>query len=261
MAISRLNGREKESGSTLYLVEGDTGEILEFQSLAYASDQSAPRVEWLTNNQLLLHGSGILAVVDYSTEPIQVADVRKDLFSLDIAYPYEITSWASVVDPAGESYYLAARVELLDNQYVYLYHSESGSVEIHHPVPNLLLFFSDDEWAQLLHFESGIPQEDEFEMVWVEEPERDPQDLVVKGHTPRNYPILFPAYLPRSSQIVFSSAQGISLVSIPDGETMMFWELSNRTGGIDINLQVSTNEDALVAITDGVALYHIPLQH
>ena len=61
--------------------------------------------------------------------------------------------------------------------------------------------------------------------------------------------------------MVFSSAQGISLVSIPDGETMMFWELSNRTGGIDINLQVSTNEDALVAITDGVALYHIPLQH
>jgi len=45
LAISRLNGRERKAGSTLYLVMGDTGKVVGFQPLEYASDQSAPGVE------------------------------------------------------------------------------------------------------------------------------------------------------------------------------------------------------------------------
>ena len=36
LAISRLDGREREAGSTLYLVVGDTGEVVGFQTLEYA---------------------------------------------------------------------------------------------------------------------------------------------------------------------------------------------------------------------------------
>ena len=260
LAISRLNGREREDGSTLYLVTGDTGEVAGFQSLAYASDQSAPMVEWLTNDELLLYGGGILATVDYSSEPLRITDVIKDIFALDIAYPDDVSSMTSIVDPTGESYYLAVWVNLPGNQDMYLYHSETGSVEVHHPLANLLLFFPGGEWSQLWKLEPGTPEQDEFELTWVNMPGQESQRMVVQGHTPRNYPTLFARYLPQSSQIAFHSSQGISLVSIPDGETLMFWDLSNGKGNLDINLRVSPNEEALIAIVDGIELYHIPLQ-
>ena len=40
----------------------------------------------------------------------------------------------------------------------------------------------------------------------------------------------------------------------------MFWELLHGEGNLDIYLRVSPNEEALIAIVDGVELYHIPLQ-
>jgi len=101
---------------------------------------------------------------------------------------------------------------------------------------------------------------DEFELTWVNMPGQESQRMVVQGHTPRNYPTLFARYLPQSSQIAFRSSQGISLVSIPDGETLMFWDLLNGEGFLDITLRVSPNDEVLIAIVDGAALYHIPLR-
>ena len=260
LAISRLNGREREAGSNLYLIDGDSGQLIGSQLLDYATDQSAPGVEWLTYDELLLHTDGILAVVDYRSQSPKITNVIKDIFDLDIAYPHDIASMSSIVDPAGESYFLAVRINQPGNQDVYLYHSESGNVERYHPSTDPIFFFPGGEWAELPGIQFDPPEQDEFELVWVDTPGKEPQRIVVQGHTPRNYPVLFPSYLPQSSQITFHSSQGISLVSIPDGEMLMFWELSNGEGYLDINLQVSPNEDALIAIVDGVALYHIPLQ-
>mgnify|MGYP000694686706 CR=1 FL=1 len=41
LAISRLNGRDKTDGSTLYLIAGDSGEVAKQLPLGYASDQHA----------------------------------------------------------------------------------------------------------------------------------------------------------------------------------------------------------------------------
>jgi len=209
---------------------------------------------------LLLHGGGILATVDYSSESPRITDVIKDIFALDIAYPDDVSAMTSIVDPTGESYYLAVWVNLPGNQDMYLYHSETGSVEIDHPLANLLLFFPGGEWSQFWKLEPDTPEHDEFEIVWVNTPGQEPQHMVVQGHIPRNYPTLFARYLPQSSQIAFHSSQGISLVSIPDGETLMFWEFPDGEGSLDINLLVSPNEVALIAILDRIKLYHIPLQ-
>jgi hypothetical protein len=259
LAISRLNGREREAGSTLYLINGDTGQLIGSQRLNYATDQSAPGVEWLTNDELLLHTDGILAVVDYRSDPPKVTDVMKDIFDLDIDYPDNIASMNSTVDPTGESYYLAVHINQPGDQDVYLYQSESGNVARYHPSADPIFFFPGGEWAELPNIQFGPPEQDEYELIWVDSPEKEPRHLVVQGHIPRNYPALFPRYLPASSQIAFISSQGISLVSIPDGETLKFWELQNGGGSSDINLRVSPNENALIAIADGVALYHIPL--
>ena len=74
---------------------------------------------------------------------------------------------------------------------MYLYHSETGSVEVHHPTANLLLFFPEVGLAQLSNMELGTPEQDEFELTWVNTSGQEPQRIVVQGHTPRNYPTLY----------------------------------------------------------------------
>jgi len=259
LAISRLNGRDREAGSTLYLVAGGTGEVMKSLPLEYAFDQSAPWVEWLTKDELLLHSEGVLAMVDFRSDPPRIVNVLKDIFALDIAYPEEISSMAPITDKAGESYHLAVRVNHPRNQDLYLYHSETGSVEVLRHEVNTILFFPDGEWTGLWKWEDTPTYRDEYELVWVDTPGKETGRLVVQGHTPRNYPTLFARYLPRSSQMAFSSSQGISLVSVPDGELLRFWELAGAEGSRSTHVLASPDEKVLVAMADGVGLYFIPL--
>ncbi len=59
----------------------------------------------------------------------------------------------------------------------------------------------------------------------------------------------------KSSRIAFASAQGISLVSIPDGKLLRFWDLS---GARNVSLTLSPDEKYLVAMTD-TAIYPLEL--
>ena len=259
LAISRLNGRDREAGSTLYLVAGDTGDVLKSLPLEYASDQSAPMIEWLTKDELLLHSAGVLAVVDFRSDTPKIIDVMKDVFALDIAYPGEISSMSSVVNTAGESYHIAVQVNHPRNQDLYLHHSETGSVEVLRHETDTMLFFPDGEWMELRKLENTPTYRDEYELVWADAPGKETHRLVVQGHTPRNYPTLFARYLPRSSQMAVSSSQGISLVSIPGGELVHFWQLVGTEGAYSLYALASPDEKSLVAIADGVGLYYIPL--
>lgn len=261
LAISRLNGRDRKAGSTLYLVASDTGDVLKSLPLEYASDQSAPRVEWLTKDEMLLHSQGILAMVDFRSDIPGIVDVMKDVFALDIAYPDGISSMGSVVDTAEESYHIAVQVNHPRNQDLYLYHSETGSVEVLRHEVGTILFFPNEEWMELGKLEDVPTYRDEYELVWVDAPEKETQRLVVQGHTPRNYPILFTRYLSRSSQLAFSSSQGVSLVSVPDGELLHFWELMGAENSRSTYTLTSPDEKALVTIaeTEETGLYFIPL--
>jgi hypothetical protein len=85
----------------------------------------------------------------------------------------------------------------------------------------------------------------------------DETRLKVEGHFPRAHPQMFPRYLPATSELVFSSSQGISLISIPDGKTTGFWELASNADYFSVI--PSPNGEALVIASDGDGLYYIPL--
>ena len=258
LVISRLNGRDKKAGSTLYVVAGDTGEVVKSLPLKYATDQHAPGVEWLAKDELLLHSGGVLTMVDLRSDPPSIVNVLKDIFALDIADPFEISVWTSVVHPDAESYHLAVRVNHPRNQDVYLYHSETGSAEVLRHELDMVLFFPDGEWTELRRM-PGVPtQGDQYQLVWVGAPQ-DARRLVVEGHTPRHYPTLHVRYLPYSSQMAFSSSQGVSLVSIPDGELLHFWELVGAENSGYAYVYDSPDGKALVVTAERVALYFIPL--
>jgi hypothetical protein len=259
LAISRLNGRGAKEGSTLYLVAGDSGEVMTSLELEETSEQSAPMVQWLSKDQLLLHGQGELKVLDFSTEPPAVTDVMKDRFSLDLAYPNEISAMDALANPAGRGYHLILRANHPRNQAIYLYHSETGQSEILHPEDDALLFFSSGEWTEMTKVEYAPAEGDEYELYWIDAGPREPARLAVQGHHPREYPHLGVRYLPDASQLVFSSQQGVSLVSLPDGRLLRFWELS---GGSGLNPAVlsAPNGRSLIVAAEGVGLYWIPLE-
>jgi hypothetical protein len=230
LAISRLNGRDKKAESTLYLVAGETGEVVRGLPLEYATDQHAPGVEWLTEDELLLHGPPV--VMDLRTDPPAITHVLEDILALDVVFPYELSTWASIVDPGGKDYYLAVRVNHPRNQNIYLYRSETGGVDILRHEISAILIFPGGDGVEMRKLEDPPATQDEYDLVWVDA-SQDSRRLVVQGHTPRDYPDLDVEYLPRSSQIAL--------------------------GRRHAHVRASPNGEGLVAMADEVGVYWIPL--
>jgi hypothetical protein len=103
--------------------------------------------------------------------------------------------------------------------------------------------------------QSDATYKDEFELIWVDQPEKPHAHLTLQGHNPRDYPTLAMACFEKSSRIAFASAQGVSLVSIPDGKLLRFWDLG---GARNVSLTLSPDEKYLVAMTD-TAIYPLEL--
>lgn len=255
LALSLMNGPEVSDAATLIIVDTTTGTVGETLPLTDASDASLPIVAWLTSKELLVHGRTLL-VVDFTANPVQTTDILRDIFLLDGEYPTDFSSMDFVANLPEDSYYLGVQANLPRNQGAYLYASDAGQVELFQHDTDSLFFFPDGQWLRLPQWEDTPTYRDEYVMTWMEEP-RETHRLQVEGHTPRGIPQLFPAYLPTRDQLIFSSSQGISLVSLPDGETLYFWD---PVGERDFYRVLPTpDEQALVVISDGDGLYYIPL--
>jgi dipeptidyl aminopeptidase/acylaminoacyl peptidase len=257
LVISRLNGQVPNAGSTLYVVDGSAGQVMRSLAVDYTSDPDAPIVDWLTRDELLVQGGGSLRVMDLRSDPPQTTDLVRDVFLLDAVYPADFSSLDFLPNLAGDGYYLGVRVNHPHNQDAYLYDSKSGQVEVFQHDADTLLFFPGDQWMRLPKWEGTPTYRDDYEMVWMEQPGETVR-LLVEGHVPRRQPQLFPQYLPKVSQMVFGSSQGVSLVSIPDGKTIRFWQLVGKHGNSSI-VYASPLGEALVVVADGDSLYYIPL--
>ena len=255
LAVSLLMGPEEENDAFLFIIDTETGEVENKIALQNVSDANLPIVEWLTRDELLLQGQS-LTVMDFRSDPLKTTDLIHDIFLLDIGYPTDVSSIDTHTYPTGDGYVIGLRVNHPHNQGVYLYDSMSGQVKVFEHDTHSLFFFPDGGWMQLPKWEDTPSYTDEYEIMWMDQAGTQ-QRLKVEGHVPRSQPQLFPKYLPSSSRLVFNSSQGISLVSIPDGETIRFWELSGKTDFFSVF--PSPNEEALFVKADGDGIYYIPL--
>jgi hypothetical protein len=226
LVIARLNGRKgSNAGSTLYLIDGFTGEVLKSHFMEGDFGQSAPWMEALGNQQVLLHAQGEWLIVDFSVEPVKVTNVLKDIFRLDIRFPDEISAAGSHLESDGNGYYLAVRVNHPRNQATHLYSSPTGRVYVYHHEHHTLLIFPDGYLMELPKLETEPTYRDEYDIVLVDDPESVQPRLVLTGHTPREYLYLSLVYLAKRSQLAVASAHGVSLVSLPNGEMEAYWVL------------------------------------
>jgi hypothetical protein len=194
--------------------------------------------------------------MDFRSEPPAMTDVLRDIFLLDIAYPDDVWGMDTVHSKDGESYVIGLQVNHPNNKDAYVYSSETRQVEVFHHDVSTLIFFPDGQWMRLLKWEDLPAFRDEYELVWVHQP-NETMRLKVEGHVPRVNAQMIPKYLPAESQLVFGSSQGISLISIPDGKTTAFWEM---TGNADyFSVILAPNSKAMIVAADGDGLYYIPL--
>jgi hypothetical protein len=258
LVIARLNGRKgSNEGVELFLVDGGSGTVQKSHLLKGEYGQSAPWLEGLGAQELLLHGQGELLVMDFSADPLKITNVLKDIFGLDVRYPDEMSAAGSHVKGDGSGYSLVVRLNHPRNQATYLYDSGTERVYVYDHEGHTLVLFPDGYRMEMAKQEDVPSYTDEYDILMVDRPEAVHPRLRLEGHTPREYPHLSFVYLERQSQLAVASAHGVSLVSLPGGEMQAFWSLPGD--GYSPWLTAAPDGSALIASKDVGGLYFIPL--
>lgn len=267
LAIYQPAPGDQATGGQITLLDAESGEVVRTIELPAAGEVSL--LDWLLDETIyvwIFSETGPVLVDLAGSEP-RVITVLPELFGLDLVYPDEFSADTSVADESAGTYHIAFKVNTASDKATYLYHSESGQVEKLPVEGHTYLIFPDGDLEPLFLSEDEPTYTDEFDLVWVDEAEKGIQHLSVAGHTPRDYPILWPRMVPNGSQIAFASSQGVSLVSIPDGQLLHFWSLE---GGGDPGRSVASPDSRFVVVSAqtrnadgsaaGSAFYLIPVE-
>ena len=225
LAIYQPAPGDQATGGVVTLLDAESGAMIRTISLPLEGEVAM--LDWLLDETIYVWNFSATgpALIDLAGAEPRVIMVLPDLFGLDLVYPDDFSADTSVADEAAGTYHIAFKVNTASDHATYLYHSESGKVEKLPLEGYTYLLFPDGDFEFLPGGEDVPPYTDEFDLVWVDDPGKGIRHLSVAGHAQRSYPILWPRLLPSRSQLAFTSSQGVSLVSIPDGQLLNFWSL------------------------------------
>jgi hypothetical protein len=231
---------------------------------------------WLTDEILLIHQSGPEPMLlDLRQPTLRPTPILSQLLDHNISYPGDTMAFGVYPADSGddEDFIIFVAVREPAAEGIYIYHSATGEVErLPYDRPTHLFFpdgravFVDKfEWDNLGPEPDGP---DRHQLYWVGTAGGRLSQIEIVGHQPRGN-MLQTLWLPDTSQMVFASSQGMSLVSLPDGQLLDFWRLTGTEDPVQTALvQLSPNKQTLIvqAITQGADfgppetyLYAIPL--
>jgi hypothetical protein len=215
--------------SVLFVLEVESGQVARTVEIPYGEEFGTPIIEWLREDALFVWAFGDTGplLVDLAPGEPQITPVLSGLFGLENPYPDEFNASMVAADEVNGNYHIVFKMNSASDKSTYLYHSETGQVETFPRDVHTMLLFPDGDFETLPRGEDEPGSADEYELVWVDEPGRETELLVVEGHTPRGNPTMRPRLLPDRSGVAFASSQGVSLVSIPGGELAGFWRLES----------------------------------
>lgn len=244
IAISQPAG----SGSQISLVDLQDGQIKQQIMVPLGTEQSAAWIDWLLEDIILVYGGPYLSsvLVELQTDgSARMTPVLQDIFDLESLPPSEISGQGGFGDQQRGFYYLTLVTHSEEERALYIYYSAGDRVEkLPHDL-DTFLFLPGSEVVNMSLLEETPSYTDIFELVWVDHPSRQNQQLTVQGHTPRQYPILVHAWEPVTQRMAFGSTQGVSLVSIPDGRLIEFWSLDGAQNSSYTNLSLSPDGKTL----------------
>jgi len=260
------------SGSLIWLVDVQSGQLLEQIPVPLGTQEYAAWVDWVLEDVLLVYGGSAKSSVLVERQPggpPRLTPVFKEIYGLEIQPPAMITTEGSYGDPQRGIYHLVLAYRSPQERALYLYHSDGNRLEKLLHDFDTFLFFPDGQAVDIFRLEDTPTYNDNYQMVWVDDASRPSRQLVVQGHTPRQYPQLTYAWIPSADRIAFGSTQGVSLVSIEDGRLIEFWSLEGAqdSGYTDLSLSPDGKTLAVWAQigTSGTAygidsmLYMVPL--
>jgi hypothetical protein len=230
VSIIQSAGEGEAREDILTIVAADSGRVVHRIRLPNASEYGPPSAEWLLEDKIFVwsfNETGPLLVDLVGGQP-RIISVKQELLGLDISIPDEVHGTAYMADQTSGNFFIALRTNKPGVDALLIYYSETGEVKRWQEDGHYYLFFPGDQFVFLNRWEDEPNYTDEFIMIWVAEPERSPQRLVVAGHTPRNYNLLWPRLLPGGDRLAFGSSQGVSLASLPDGQLLNFWSLESE---------------------------------
>jgi hypothetical protein len=234
--------------SRLSLLDLENGRVLRSLILEAGSKDQAPLAEWMGSNQLFVwpfQSKGPL-LVDLAVDPPAQTQVISELLGLDLAYPEQISSAGAFNDPASGSLHFVLHMNLPTDPDIYLYHGENGQVERLAGDRPRLMFFPGGQLMPLVHLQSRPPDQDTFELFWVDRPDLAPIHWVVSGHLPRTYPTLQIDQIPEQEALLLGSSQGISQVGLPGGEVQAFWPLGSGEEGSPPSISISPDGRSMI---------------
>jgi hypothetical protein len=267
MAILQPSAEQPEI-SRLVLLSLDSGEMLRSLEIKASYEGRGPISEWLGPQRLFvwsMQPSGPL-LLDLSQEPVQPVQVFAEFFGIDMLYPNQLSSMGVFYAADGDKYHIVFKADFPDDKSIYLYHSESGQVEKLDGDRPVMMIFPGDQRMPLLSVPDGQVEDGSYDVLWVDAPDRPPAHIEVSGHLPRSYYLLQSRLLPGGTRMLFGSSQGISLVDLPSGKTLAFWQLTGAEGSWLPHLYPSPDGRILIAVTEpfdskpqGSGLYRLVL--
>jgi hypothetical protein len=258
LALTRLHDSPAERGSQLYLFDPASGRVLLEHFLPHWSGDGAVWLEWLSENELLVSGRNILSILDLSQDPPAETQVLADGLQIHQSYPFDVTARAVMKDADGSTW-IALRVDRLRDRGIYLYHPDSGRVEVFSGEEEALLVLPSGQAAWLL---SGAGRERPPAQVRVLRPGQPPEEQVLidlKDHAGSRSPDLSLGILAGRGLAVVGSSKGISLHDLVSGQQRVFYELRGGPPAPYLSLAADPEGTALAAGLGTVGLYRVPL--
>jgi len=238
------------SSARLSLVDVPGAKIIETIEVPYLSGGSAPFVDWMLEDSLLVYGgpnkSSLLVERQAGGSP-KIRPVLTDIYRLNLQPGEQIIAEGTLGDPHKGSYHLFLAYTSPQGDAILLYHAEDGRMERLPFEYNTLLRFPSGELVTLNRLEYEPTYSNEFELVFVDNTEQPSLHLQVAGHNPRTYPQLFVAWDQARQRLALASNQGVSLVSAMDGSLIDFWKLAGAEQSEYVSLLQSPDGQVLLA--------------
>jgi hypothetical protein len=260
-----------EAAVDLYIIEAATGILERVIPLDIPPDNYPPMAEWVLEDQVFIwdHSEAGPLLVSLLSDGVEYARVIPSYLNLsDINYPHNISGMGVSSDADARRFFTVLHLEDEEKHRVYIYDSSlEGTRELAYE-GNVILFEPGKSRLLIRQDYAPLSAREAYDLLWLTDPDLQPEPLIIQGHYPRNNPWLDVRLMPGGEEILISSSQGVSLVSVPGGELQAFWELVGAENASNASAQVSERGDVIVIafiFSEGVpgmqgALYYLPIR-